>query len=349
MAGILPDSDSEDELPPGWEERATVDGCVYYVNHLTKGTQWTHPRTGKKKRVNGELPFGWIKVVDAECKIIYKDQESGRTTYTDPRLAFAEEEKEFPMDLRQRFDCSSTARQVLHGQDLNGKVAIVTGANCGIGFETARALALHGCLVIFACRSMERAQAAIDKIKQERSAAKCLAFELDLQSLASVKLFADQFKRRFKFANLKLDSLDENALSPSSASWYWGMMAYNNSKLCNVLFANELAERWKTKGICVYSLHPGNMVSSYISRNWWFYRVLFAFVRPFTKSLEQAASCSVYCATANELGGITGLYVNNCFPCKPSEAASNAELSGKLWTLSCDVIKRILPDNNDLE
>ncbi|RZF33778.1 hypothetical protein LSTR_LSTR014947 [Laodelphax striatellus] len=260
------------------------------------------------------------------------------------------------MDLRQRFDCSSTARQVLHGQDLNGKVAIVTGANCGIGFETARALALHGCLVIFACRSMERAQAAIDKIKQERSAAKCLAFELDLQSLASVKLFADQFKRRFKslnililnagvfgipysqtadgletvfqvnhlshfyltlllekplaqsapsrvvvvsseshrFANLKLDSLDENTLSPSSASWYWGMMAYNNSKLCNVLFANELAERWKTKGICVYSLHPGNMVSSYISRNWWFYRVLFAFVRPFTKSLEQAASCSVY-------------------------------------------------------
>lgn len=411
MAGILPDSDSEDELPPGWEERATVDGCVYYVNHLTKGTQWTHPRTGKKKRVNGELPFGWIKVVDAEGKIIYKDQESGRTTYTDPRLAFAEEEKEFPMDLRQRFDCSSTARQVLHGQDLNGKVAIVTGANCGIGFETARALALHGCLVIFACRSMDRAQAAIDKIKQERSAAKCLAFELDLQSLASVKLFADQFKRRFKslnililnagvfgipysqtadgletvfqvnhlshfyltlllekplaqsapsrvvvvsseshrFANLKLDSLDENTLSPSSASWYWGMMAYNNSKLCNVLFANELAERWKTKGICVYSLHPGNMVSSYISRNWWFYRVLFAFVRPFTKSLEQAASCSVYCATANELGGITGLYVNNCFPCKPSEAASNSELSGKLWTLSCDIIKRILPENNDLE
>jgi len=31
MAAIMPDSDSEDELPPGWEERATLDGSVYYV------------------------------------------------------------------------------------------------------------------------------------------------------------------------------------------------------------------------------------------------------------------------------------------------------------------------------
>lgn len=48
----LPDTDSEDELPPGWEERVTVDGSVFYANHSTKNTQWTHPRTGKKKKVN---------------------------------------------------------------------------------------------------------------------------------------------------------------------------------------------------------------------------------------------------------------------------------------------------------
>lgn len=47
----LPDTDSEDEMPPGWEERVTTDGSVYYANHLTKNTQWTHPRTGKKKKV----------------------------------------------------------------------------------------------------------------------------------------------------------------------------------------------------------------------------------------------------------------------------------------------------------
>ncbi len=36
MSVFLPDSDSEDELPPGWEERSTVEGLVYYANHQTK-------------------------------------------------------------------------------------------------------------------------------------------------------------------------------------------------------------------------------------------------------------------------------------------------------------------------
>lgn len=109
----LPDSDSEDELPPGWEERVTVDGSVFYANHLTKQTQWTHPRTGKKKVVCGKLPFGWERCIDKNTeKIIYIDHENKRTTYTDPRLAFAIEEKEHVNDYRQRYDASSTALQV---------------------------------------------------------------------------------------------------------------------------------------------------------------------------------------------------------------------------------------------
>ena len=61
------------------------------------------------------------------------DHINHKTTYTDPRLAFAEEETKTLGDLRQRFDSSSTGVQVLHGRDLSGKVAVVTGANCGIG------------------------------------------------------------------------------------------------------------------------------------------------------------------------------------------------------------------------
>ena len=45
MAAFLPETDSEDELPGEWEERATVDGSVYYANHGTSSTQWTHPRS----------------------------------------------------------------------------------------------------------------------------------------------------------------------------------------------------------------------------------------------------------------------------------------------------------------
>lgn len=67
---------------------------------------------------------------------------------------------------------------------------------------------------------------------------------------------------------------------------YWSMMAYNNAKLCNVLFVKELSKRWWVNyGIAVFAVHPGNMVSTNIQRNWWIMRILFALVRPFTKSL----------------------------------------------------------------
>ena len=63
------------------------------------------------------------------------------------------------------------------------------------------------------------------------------------------------------------------------------MRAYNHSKLCNILFANALSARLNKEAVTVLSLHPGNMMSSSLSRHWWAYRLLFALVRPFTKSM----------------------------------------------------------------
>ena len=51
--------------------------------------------------------------------------------------------------------------------DLTGRVAIVTGANAGLGFETAKALAHRGAEVVMACRNEEKAIAAITRIEQE--------------------------------------------------------------------------------------------------------------------------------------------------------------------------------------
>lgn len=78
----------------------------------TNKTQWTHPRTGRKKVIPKELPFGWTKTVDEEEKTVYIHKDTGNKTYVDPRLAFATEEKEHVHDFRQRFDGSSTAFQV---------------------------------------------------------------------------------------------------------------------------------------------------------------------------------------------------------------------------------------------
>ncbi|CAG03376.1 unnamed protein product, partial [Tetraodon nigroviridis] len=160
----MDDTDSEDELPPGWEERSTKDGWVYYANHEEMKTQWEHPKTGKKKRCAGDLPYGWEQEIDEEGQIIYVDHINKRSTYFDPRQAFTVEDVVIKP---KRYDGNTAALDILQGRDLSDKVVLITGGNSGIGFETARSLALHGAHVIMACRNLSRANKAVGAIQQE--------------------------------------------------------------------------------------------------------------------------------------------------------------------------------------
>lgn len=131
-------------------------------------------------------------------RTVFIDKKNVQRTYTDPRLAFAVEE--IPRNIsevRQRFDSGSTALQVLHGKDLSGKTAVITGCNVGIGFETARSLALHGCDVIMACRNQMATEEAILKIAREKPAAgkNCRFMNVDLCSLKSVENFVNEIQR----------------------------------------------------------------------------------------------------------------------------------------------------------
>jgi len=74
--------------------------------------------------------------------------------------------------------------------DLTGKHYVVTGANSGLGFETARALARRSGEVVLACRDTGKAGTALDRIKSESPGARVEARELDLASLDSVRAFA---------------------------------------------------------------------------------------------------------------------------------------------------------------
>ncbi|PKU35003.1 ww domain-containing hypothetical protein [Limosa lapponica baueri] len=89
-----------------------------------------------------------------------------------------------------------------------------------------------------------------------------------------------------RFTDIKDSSgkLDFSLLSPSKKE-YWAMLAYNRSKLCNILFSNELNRRLSPHGVTSNSVHPGNMMYSSIHRNWWVYTLLFTLARPFTKSM----------------------------------------------------------------
>ena len=200
MSAFLPESDSEDELPPGWEERATLQGevknilstlivgisliyknqlQVYYANHDQSSTQWQHPRTGRRKTVGENLPFGWERRILEDNKVPFMFEcslfhyivrlcmwtLSTRRPHL-PILAWLLQRRLSlplqPLDrnlileaLHCRFVRSHTWTtesncpcQVAHGRDLTGQVALITGANSGVGWQTARTLALQGCQVL---------------------------------------------------------------------------------------------------------------------------------------------------------------------------------------------------------
>jgi NAD(P)-dependent dehydrogenase (short-subunit alcohol dehydrogenase family) len=74
--------------------------------------------------------------------------------------------------------------------DQSGRVAVVTGANSGLGYATARGLALRGARILLACRSEERGAEALARLRSEVPGALAEVRPLDLADLASVRSFA---------------------------------------------------------------------------------------------------------------------------------------------------------------
>ncbi|MGW0880629.1 oxidoreductase [Streptomyces sp. NPDC002671] len=75
--------------------------------------------------------------------------------------------------------------------DLTGRTAVVTGANSGLGYVTARELARKGARVVLACRSEARGSEAVRRLREEVAQAAVEFGRLDLGDLASVREFAD--------------------------------------------------------------------------------------------------------------------------------------------------------------
>ncbi|MFG3618544.1 SDR family NAD(P)-dependent oxidoreductase [Nocardia sp. NPDC047654] len=88
-----------------------------------------------------------------------------------------------------------------------GRLAVVTGANSGLGFETARALAAHGASVVLAVRDMDKGKHAADRIASAVPGADTTIQPLDLTSLVSVRAAAEQLKS----AHATIDLLINNA------------------------------------------------------------------------------------------------------------------------------------------
>ncbi len=91
--------------------------------------------------------------------------------------------------------------------DQTGRVAVVTGANSGLGLETARELSGRGALVVLAVRAVDRGEAAIVEIRRTYPDANLELVRLDLASLESIREAAGELSSRWE----RIDLLINNA------------------------------------------------------------------------------------------------------------------------------------------
>jgi len=91
--------------------------------------------------------------------------------------------------------------------DQTGRTAVITGANTGLGYETARALASHGARVVVAVRNLDKGKAAADLIARRSPGADVTVQELDLTSLDSIRAAAGELRAKHD----RIDLLINNA------------------------------------------------------------------------------------------------------------------------------------------
>ncbi|MEZ4517151.1 MAG: oxidoreductase [Chloroflexota bacterium] len=91
--------------------------------------------------------------------------------------------------------------------DQSGKIAIVTGANSGLGYESAQALVRKGAHVVIACRNQTKAAVAYDQLEACTPEPSLDSIPLDLSNLDSVRAFAEAFTAKYD----RLDILLNNA------------------------------------------------------------------------------------------------------------------------------------------
>ena len=120
----------------------------------------------------------------------------------------------------------------------------------------------------------------------------------------------------------------------SGAKGYSSFQAYGQSKLANVLFANELARRLPA-GSTANSLHPG-VIKTNLGRSMQgpLPLLMGLFFLPFMKTPEEGAATTCYVATSPSLDGVTGRYFADCRESRPSAIASDQTLAKRLWTTS---------------
>jgi NAD(P)-dependent dehydrogenase (short-subunit alcohol dehydrogenase family) len=280
-----------------------------------------------------------------------------------------------------------------------GRIAIVTGANNGIGFETTLALAKYGFKVIMACRCLSKAESARVEIVKKVPNAELAILQLDLSDLDSVRGFAENFKSQytkldvlinnagilvysgkknaagvelqfatnhlghFLLTNLLLEFIPDtpesrivalSSIAHKDAVIHFDDLngdkvedaeaIYGQSKLANLMFADELNRRLRRDGrkTIALAVHPGGSDSGLFDEMSKLKYYTFKILAPFIlNSPASAAKPSLFAALSPEVKG--GEYLGpqgfNEFKgkvgfAKRSEYSKRVDVAQQLWELS---------------
>ena len=120
---------------------------------------------------------------------------------------------------------------------------------------------------------------------------------------------------------------------------YSGQRAYNQSKLANVMFTYELAERLAGTGVTATVLHPGMTSTGFGSedtaRGW---GPLIAVMRRFMQSPERGAATSIFLASSAQAAGLTGKYFTGRTAKESHSSSYDASTTARLWRVSAELV-----------
>lgn len=282
---------------------------------------------------------------------------------------------------------------------MEDRTVVITGANSGIGLETAAALAGAGARIVMGCRNPRTAAAAVEEVRRRSGNPAVDTHSLDLSDLDHVRRFAEELSSLDRIdvlinnAGLMLDQRSESAqgveatfatnhlgpflltellteqvvaaprgrivnvasvahrLAPRGIDWddidrrrgYFAWTVYGQSKLANILHADELARRLWDRGVVAHSLHPGSVASGFgrdgdlhglNDRLLWIAQYLLI-------SPEEGARTSVHLASSPDALRTTGQYWSRSRRSSPSRAGRDALAAAELWRRSEQMVAEL--------
>jgi NAD(P)-dependent dehydrogenase (short-subunit alcohol dehydrogenase family) len=115
---------------------------------------------------------------------------------------------------------------------------------------------------------------------------------------------------------------------------YRAFQVYGMTKLANILFTYELAERLKGTGVVANCLHPGAVNTNFGSSNRSFGTLLFRAFKPFMRTPEEGADTVVYLASSSEVGSMTGGYLTDRKVVSSFDEPHDEATQKRLWEVS---------------